>query len=323
MHVSSHRLFFVNSHQPISQSFSLDLTHITRTDHYAGLFMSSSKATLYLDSTFVPPSGYQDGVNGSFESWICDVCNHRNPPGLSPAAARMCALCGVPRSALSGSPQPNSSTLPPLQRAASLSLPATFLTLHASSAPPSIRGPSPIACTACTFLNHPSLHNCEVCSTPLLLAPGNAGINSKSAPSSRPVSPLMEDNVLDPANPLIKLSFRRGGDRTFYTTLRRALKARVWEVSPGMWFKGSIAEVTSRGDKLAKGIRAALRVGPSLLKGARHQDPCDEQALVNRLAFFHRGDVEGAYQIASCATSRRRRRTRKHNCRTHSKTLRL
>ncbi|KAF8549397.1 hypothetical protein OG21DRAFT_1515242 [Imleria badia] len=230
VHVSSHRLFFVNSHQPVSHSFSLDLVHIMRTDYYAGLFMSSPKVTLYLDSTFVPPSGSQDSANDSSESWVCEVCNHRNPPGLSPTTARICALCGVPRSALPGSPRPKALTLSTSQPESTVSLPVALSTLSGSSTPPPPTSePLPIACTACTFLNHPSLRSCEVCSSPLPLAPGNPGTNSKSAPSSRPASPPVEDSVLDPANPLIKLSFRKGGDRTFYTILRRALKTRAWE----------------------------------------------------------------------------------------------
>ncbi|KAN0080212.1 EAP30/Vps36 family domain containing protein [Tylopilus felleus] len=231
IHVSSHRLFFVNSHQPISHTFSLDLVHITRTDYYAGLLMSSPKVTLYLDPTFYPPSGSQDGSSGGSESWVCEVCNHRNPPGLSPAAARICTLCGVPRSALSGSPRlkaSSSSTSQPGSTTASL--PVALSTLRRSSTPPPPTSESsPIACTACTFLNHPSLRNCEICSTPLPRASGSFGINSKSASSSRPVSPPIEDNVSDPANPLIKLSFRKGGDKPFYAILRRALKARAWE----------------------------------------------------------------------------------------------
>ncbi|KAH0834123.1 EAP30/Vps36 family-domain-containing protein [Lanmaoa asiatica] len=231
VHVSSHRLFFVNSHQPISHSFSLELAHIMRTDYHARLFRSSPKVTLYLDSTFVPPSGSHDGASDSLENWVCDVCSHRNPPGLSPAAARICALCGVPRAALSSPPQARALTLSISQPSSSVSLPTAFSSLPRFSTPPppptSVL--SPIACTACTFLNHPSLRNCEMCSTTLPLAPGNSGINSKSAPSSRPESPPAEGDASDSANPLVKLSFRKGGDRAFYAILRRALKARAWE----------------------------------------------------------------------------------------------
>jgi ESCRT-II complex subunit VPS36 len=40
----------------------------------------------------------------------------------------------------------------------------------------------------------------------------------------------MGDSV-DATNLLIKLSFRKGGDKSFYNVLRRALKAQAWEAS--------------------------------------------------------------------------------------------
>jgi ESCRT-II complex subunit VPS36 len=40
----------------------------------------------------------------------------------------------------------------------------------------------------------------------------------------------MGDNT-DPANLLIKLSFRKGGDKPFYNLLRRALRSQAWEAS--------------------------------------------------------------------------------------------
>ncbi|KIJ18354.1 hypothetical protein PAXINDRAFT_97764 [Paxillus involutus ATCC 200175] len=111
----------------------MDLVHVIRTDYYAGLFKSSPKVTLYLDGNFVAPSNNGNGVEEGFESWVCEVCNHRNSPGLSPATARICALCGVPRSAIAGPPQPQASNL-------STSLPVSSAYLSTS---PSISSRSP------------------------------------------------------------------------------------------------------------------------------------------------------------------------------------
>jgi ESCRT-II complex subunit VPS36 len=52
-------------------------------------------------------------------------------------------------------------------------------------------------------------------------------MKAKSAPSTRPVSPVGDS--IDPANLLIKVSFRKGGDKLFYNVLRRALKSQAWE----------------------------------------------------------------------------------------------
>jgi ESCRT-II complex subunit VPS36 len=56
-------------------------------------------------------------------------------------------------------------------------------------------------------------------------------MRAKSAPSSRPVSPSPIGDSVDAANLLIKLSFRKGGDKSFYNVLKRALKAQAWEAS--------------------------------------------------------------------------------------------
>jgi ESCRT-II complex subunit VPS36 len=60
-------------------------------------------------------------------------------------------------------------------------------------------------------------------------------ISTKSAPSSRPVSPdLGEDDDgrsgKDPTKHMVKLSFRKGGDKAFYAVLKRSLMGKAWEV---------------------------------------------------------------------------------------------
>jgi hypothetical protein len=151
----------------------MDLSYITRTEYYAGLFKSSAKITMYLTSgagtNGAPASGSSNGstqgTDDVFESWECEVCGNRNPPGLSPTAARICALCGVPRSSV----------------------------------------PIPIKTPAA------------------------------AAPSSRPASPDLGDEggggEGNPATNMMKLSFRKGGDKAFYAVLKRSLMGKAWEVS--------------------------------------------------------------------------------------------
>ena len=59
---------------------------------------------------------------------------------------------------------------------------------------------------------------------------------AKSAPASRSATPAPEDEDSDDENDsvekrMIRLSFRKGGDKPFYTVLRRSLLGRAWEVS--------------------------------------------------------------------------------------------
>lgn len=232
VHVSTHRLFFVHSQNPTSYSFTMGLLHVMRTNYYAGLFKSSPKVSLFLDADTALPLSTTSGQRTEvFESWECEVCSHRNPPGLSPTAARICALCGVPRSASAVSIASESSSQ--IQSLFSSLPESSYTSLSSSSSPGPPSPPSTnddsdgIACPACTFLNHPSLRVCELCTTPLPNVEHAGGMRAKSAPSTRPVSPV-EDGI-DPTNLLIKLSFRKGGDKPFYNVLRRALKSQAWE----------------------------------------------------------------------------------------------
>jgi ESCRT-II complex subunit VPS36 len=95
------------------------------------------------------------------------------------------------------------------------------------------------------------MRSCEMCTTPLprltstqtqpqTEAPPTQTLTStKSAPSSRPVSPDLGDNDYNsgndgagenPTKHMIKLSFRKGGDKAFYAVLKRSLLGKAWEV---------------------------------------------------------------------------------------------
>jgi ESCRT-II complex subunit VPS36 len=243
VHVSTHRLFFVHSQRPASYSFTMDLLHVTRTNYYAGLFKSSPKVSLFLDADTTLLANTTSGQRAEvFESWECEVCSHRNPPGLSPTAARICALCGVPRSAIIGptTPEPSSQS----KSTVSSLLVSSYTSISSSSSPgppsphPSTNDDSDgIACPACTFLNHPSLRVCEMCMTSLPNIEHTGTMRARSAPTSRPVSPSPIGDGVDAANLLIKLSFRKGGDKPFYNVLRRSLKAQAWEASTAPFFQ--------------------------------------------------------------------------------------
>ncbi|KAG6843990.1 hypothetical protein H0H87_010908 [Tephrocybe sp. NHM501043] len=203
--VTTHRLFYIDSKKSYKYSFSLDLSTITQTEYYAGLFSSSPKVTLHLSLSNTSTAAAAASSEEALDSWECEVCAYRNPPGLSPTAAKVCGLCGVPRSSV---PSSKSTSLP-------------TSTAPSPSPPPSSDSN---ACPTCTFLNHPSLRHCEMCSTPLPRVP------AKSAPSSRPPSPDNDDTD-DAGVRFIKLSFRKGGDKPFYAVLKRSLKGKIWEAS--------------------------------------------------------------------------------------------
>lgn len=244
MHVTSHRLIYIDSLHPRRRSLEFELRRITQTEFYAGFLTSSAKITLF----FQPPSdiGQQQERETTFR-WECEICGNINVfTGLAPPTA--CQLCGVPRTASNASQiQSSSETIQPRKIPTSRLQPtsAPSKSLPSSSLPTPYRVPSPanpagattyedddaqVPCPICTFLNHSSLRNCEMCGTALpkrsrtVVAPISNRMN-KSAPSSRPSSPEPKEDIN-----ILKISFRRGGDKAFYATLKNALEAKVWDV---------------------------------------------------------------------------------------------
>lgn len=202
VYISTHRLFYIDTLNELDRSFTVDQSLVLQTEYYAGLFTSSPKVTLHLRRNSINQTDTAIANGG----WVCDVCAFRNPAGLSPKAASICSLCGVPN-----------SSVPSASKHISKSLPTSP---SASPAPPS---DTSIPCPACTFLNHPSLLSCEICSTPLPRRPA-----MKSAPTSRPESPNDDDD--SNSTLVLKLSFRKGGDKPFYAVLKRSLKGKAWQV---------------------------------------------------------------------------------------------
>ena len=210
VHATSHRIFYIDAQYNRAHSFALDLNFVVQTEYYAGLFKSSPKVTLHLSGR-TATSGISTPQSG-FESWECEVCAFRNPPGLSPTAARVCGLCGVPRAVMPETTAP----VPLAHQNSSTPLPSIV-----SPALPSSQDSVP--CSVCTFLNHPSLRSCEMCSAEL------PRVRRESVPPSRLPSPDLEDS--DPSAPKsIKISFRKGGDKAFYSLLKRSLQSKAWEV---------------------------------------------------------------------------------------------
>ncbi|KAI0350949.1 hypothetical protein OH77DRAFT_1514078 [Trametes cingulata] len=257
VHITTHRLFYIDHAHPFSRSFAMDLLHVARTEHYAGLFTSSPKITLYFNPISTPTqdtsaAGFSDrvgsrGTSGNVEYWECEVCSNRNPIGLTSSGALVCALCGVPRASVkaaidiparSAKSIPSSHTVSSSVPSSSLNLAKLSLSTSASPAPnspPAESGSDEVACSACTFLNSPLLTHCEICGTPLPKRPSQASLShppAKSAPTSRPTTPAVDDddNFEDtPDKRMVRLSFRKGGDKNFYNVLKRSLLGKAWE----------------------------------------------------------------------------------------------
>lgn len=231
--LTSLRLFFISVPAP-ADSFYLDLSHVVRTDYYAGLLRSSAKITLHLESS---SEGGKDTGSGDlideldWSTWECEVCGNRNGPGLSPAKAAVCSLCGVPRSVSSAAATPSkpSPRLAPTQGRTTLNSASLPLLSEGASQVP-VSDPESvgqvIACPACTYHNPPSLRTCEICGTSLPVAP-----SLKQVTRSLTASPAPSSAVGSEGASFIKLSFRKGGDKPFYTALKRTLQGKAWQTT--------------------------------------------------------------------------------------------
>lgn len=159
---------------------------------------------------------------------MCGFPNPASPPGAVDRLVN-CSMCGISQdrsslaSALSSKSSPGG--IPhsrPLSAAGSHS--PSSLTISSPSAPVLPSGSdSQIPCPTCTFLNSPLLNSCEICTTPLPKLSTSAVV--KSDPPAATSTPATTPANVDS---LIRLSFRRGGEKEFYTILKRVLGSRAW-----------------------------------------------------------------------------------------------
>lgn len=210
--MTTHRLIYVDSVRPDQYSIAFSLALVSQTDYYTGFLTSSPKITIYFSAS---SNSENHNTADRVESWVCDVCDYKNPPILGSAAILKCNLCGVTRQSTTTSKQQENVYSGNIPQAMSAST---------SAVSPHTQDPTP--CSACTFLNHPSLRACEICGTPLE-SQSQRSRTLKSAPTSRPDTPVNSEGQ---GRDSIKLSFRKGGDKLFYAALKRTLMGKAWEV---------------------------------------------------------------------------------------------
>lgn len=169
-------------------------------------------------------------------SWICRVCAFSNTfdPGLSQNSTVRCALCGVTSDVKDLK----------LKTAENATTPATSNpTSNKRRGGPQSSAPIPpsdgISCPICTFSNHPSMLRCEMCDSPLTTAADIAQATAsygRSTPSlAQPTPTRTPSKTPEPPEDKgetynhVRLSFRKGGDRPFYDTLKITLKEKRWQ----------------------------------------------------------------------------------------------
>lgn len=175
-------------------------------------------------------------------TWICSICSFPNPvpSNFDPTIATdtfplpPCLTCGIkPDFAL----VLKASIVANAKRAVSAG-PSDRVSGHTSFGLPngstgdltSHNQIDSITCPRCTFSNHPSLRNCEICNAPLPTANvqpvgGLNSIHRSMSPGPEIANLSLDDNR---ETQVLKLSFRAGGEKVFNERLKNALIQRKW-----------------------------------------------------------------------------------------------
>ncbi|KAL4965334.1 ESCRT-II subunit protein VPS36 [Aspergillus stella-maris] len=169
-------------------------------------------------------------------TWVCPICSFSNPvpSNFDPSTATNatpippCLACGIKppfttilKAAISAATSRDSpTTIPALYQPGRES---PFENGHTKP----LNGDGSVTCPRCTFSNHPSLLECEICGAPLNVSALGASINQDRSDSPAPM--FEEGNIRNTTiKDHIKLSFREGGDKIFLERLKGALVQRKW-----------------------------------------------------------------------------------------------
>lgn len=237
---------------PKSHAIALDLKDVLKVEFYAGFLKSSPKITLRLESSppDTPNVGNANFPNSARNSqlfpesprastpkpqvnWICPICSFSNPipenftPGAAASSAVVpCITCGV---------RPQATVL---EKAYLDKMSTLKITSSGRATPLTNAEGEGNPCPRCTFHNHPSLNQCEMCGEPIVPA-----IPIRSQTDS-PAPTALSAKVNIPLE-VVKISFRQGGEKEFYKKLNDALVQRKWILKnappvpkPGVLAKG-------------------------------------------------------------------------------------
>lgn len=158
---------------------------------------------------------------------MCGYVNERKGLGKS----GKCGLCGVPYAQAVASPSVSA-------------MPSRAGTPNSSGFTPPLstaddeEGEEKVACPACTFLNSALLRNCEICTTPLPRPPQFNTAREK--PEKQQV---------------VRLSFRKGGDKEAYKKLTSVLRDKAWEREG----RSSAQTMSLNGERSGAGIGKLMR----------------------------------------------------------------
>ncbi|KAF2663739.1 Vps36-domain-containing protein [Microthyrium microscopicum] len=251
-YLTSHRVCYVDNEDPRQNAVGVDLKDVEKTEFYAGFLKSSGKVTLTPAANkrgSMQPRGQSPQIAtgaGRRESsshsvapspaprtsatWVCVICTFSNliPQGFDPASANSrtylppCESCGIK---------------PELIHVVKAAIQAYRQSAASSDQSNDVQSPSSntkkqttkIICPRCTFANHLSMRQCEICDTSLATAPDpRLDLTRHEIRAASPGPALVNLSLNDESIKCIKLSFRVGGEKVFFERINTAMQQRKW-----------------------------------------------------------------------------------------------
>lgn len=185
VYLTTERLIYVDRAEPKRYTISISLASVSDVEHSSGFYLKTSpKITCLLK----PEEPVSDAIS---TTWACTICFMSNtlknwrPDNEIPK----CTMCGV---------KPDRQLIENSAKQASASKKAKSPSANKAE------------CPRCTFKNHPSMLNCEMC-----------GAVIKAIEKQQKASLLPQHNKIPITG--IRISFRKGGDKLFLEKLTKCL----------------------------------------------------------------------------------------------------
>lgn len=222
IYMTSQRLIYIDNEDSKKYSVAIELADIANIDYTPKFLKSSAKITIFFKKLKKQKAKKITNQSIRTTTWICPICTFPNSvqTNINPNNTEylpVCETCGI------------KSTSEIIQDALNSSK------LKEPTTPHKPLAPKQIACPTCTFLNHPSLRNCELCGTNLPSNQENddevSNVDELQLFDDRiEIRTESNDGLEESKSPFIKLSFHKSGDKFFHNKLNENLEKFNWDL---------------------------------------------------------------------------------------------
>ncbi|SCU82313.1 LADA_0C04412g1_1 [Lachancea dasiensis] len=222
VYLTSQRIIYIDDEEPTKNSVSLELDDVAHVEYSSKFLRKSARLSIFLKN-LDPSEGAKVNsakkVQQTTSKWPCPICDFENETNETLRIENMslfsCANCGI---------------TPDFDMIKDLTV------LKAPQEPTS--QVNEVECSACTFLNHPSLTNCEICGTRLPVYYDN--VDAPHFLDCRIKIELQTNDGLKADGPLyIQLSFRESDGMLLSQTIEELIENQPREDTKNVYNIGA------------------------------------------------------------------------------------